>query len=96
MFPKLQIMKDAGDMPTMEIGYRLSLDFAFQEKDTMHHFDHMVRQKLINFPPDVTINPCHRRSYGNASYDRIEAWDVTVMKADYQEAGKVAWDLWVR
>ena len=43
----------------------------------------------------MTINPWNRRSYGSVNYDKLQAWDVTVLKEDMPEAFNVIWDFWV-
>jgi hypothetical protein len=86
-------MKDDGDMPITQTGFRLSLDLA-EDNGTVAMFQNYLKQKIY-LPSAVTINPCYRRSYGSVSYDKLQAWDVTVLKQDMQEAFNVTWDFWV-
>ena len=91
-FPHLSFLKETGALPEApEFGLRLCMDVLEE-----HVWD--VRKALksedVESQKGVCINFVKQEVLCNCGYEKLQAWDVTVLRSNFEEVAEVACEVW--
>ena len=90
--PHLSFMMETRARPEApELGFELPLDF----QDEMVWYVKKARKRNdMVLEEGEHMNTVSNKSCANCGYDRLQAWDVTVLRPNLEEAAEVAWQVW--
>ena len=91
-FPQLSSMRETGAVPAApDCAFTLSIDF---QEESVWYVKDALSSRRLEHPAGVHINPLSRRSYANCGYDKLQAWDVTLLRSSFEDDAEVVWEVW--